>query len=129
MEYNDEVKCHTRFYVLLRVSFRTYISVSWVAGCHKKQVYINISNYYNIPWKSIAAILWCMYLKMKLSVIDDIRVKLTSISNLYEIQSFVKFILRHPFFRLSTLCIARSVFKHPFKAKYIILHLTKCHLL
>ena len=27
------------------------------------------------------------------------------------------------------LCMARSVFKHPFKAKYIILHLTKCHLL
>ena len=45
------------------------------------------------------------------------------------IQSSMKFISRHPFFRLSTLCIARSVFKHPFKAKYIILHLTKCHLL
>ena len=33
------------------------------------------------------------------------------------------------FSSLSIVCIARSVFKHPFKAKYIILHLTKCHLL
>ena len=128
MEYNDEVKCHTRFYVLLRVSFRTYISVSWVAGCHKNLMHVNILKYYKIHFKSISGILWCIYLKDK-TMIDDFDVKLTSIPSLSIIQNFMKFISRHPLFRLSTLCIARSVFKHPFKAKYIILHLTKCHLL
>ena len=44
-------------------------------------------------------------------------------------QNSIPIFLDSLFSRLSIVCIARSVFKHPFKAKYIILHLTKCHLL
>ena len=106
----------------LRVFFWTYISFSYVVECP-------VTLPYAVTYKLFLyrSKIFLFSVRQISNDHEEIEAIIIQLNSLYVYKNVT--ISGHRLFRISVLCIARSVFKHPFKAKYIILHLTKCHLL